>query len=87
VDIFNLVSNPAHRTKVLNTVFKYAVESDQVEAVQHQISALDDWVFELKLDNAQTRSLIGSILPGLQNSPFVLHTFFDLNFKAIPVIW
>eukprot|EP01127_Copromyxa_protea_P015662 TRINITY_DN4545_c0_g1_i1.p2 TRINITY_DN4545_c0_g1~~TRINITY_DN4545_c0_g1_i1.p2 ORF type:complete len:387 (-),score=118.35 TRINITY_DN4545_c0_g1_i1:66-1226(-) len=68
-DIFNLDANTSHKVKVLNTIFKYAVESDQIEAVQSHITALDDWVYELNLDNAQLRTLIASILPGLQNSP------------------
>jgi len=68
-DIFNLDANVNHRVKVLNTIFRYAVESDQIEAVQHQVTSLDDWALELKLDNTQIRTLIGSVLPGLQNSP------------------
>ena len=70
-DIFNLDGNPGHRVKVLNMVFKFAAESDQLDAIQHHIIALDDWVYELKLDNSQTRALIGSLLPGLQNSAYV----------------
>lgn len=56
--------------KVLNAVFRYAAETDQLDVVQHHTAALDEWIFELKLDNAGARALIGSILPGLQNSPY-----------------
>jgi len=53
----------------LNSIFKYAVESNQLEAVLHLVTHLDDWAYELKLDKQQVRQLVSSILPGLQNTP------------------
>jgi len=68
-DIFNLDSSPPRRFHHLHTIFQYAVETDQLESIQHHINNIDDWTYDLKLDAKQVRKLLAAILPGLKNSP------------------
>lgn len=67
-DLFNLISTLSCRFLCLNALFKYAVETNQMDAVHHQVAHLDDWIYELKLDKDQVRQLISSVFPGLHNT-------------------
>jgi len=69
VDIFNLSPNKVHRFKILSAIFKYASESDQIDTIHLQIKKLDEWIYELELDNLQERQLLSSFLGGLENTP------------------